>query len=29
VTTDEGDQFPVARIDINYQVLYKYTRGTT
>ena len=29
VTTDEGDQFPIARIDINYQVLYKYTRGTT
>jgi hypothetical protein len=28
VTTDQGDQFPVARIDINYQVLYKYTRGT-
>ena len=28
VTTDEGDQFPIARIDINYQVLYKYTRGT-
>lgn len=29
VTTDQGDQFPIARIDINYQVLYKYTRGTT
>ena len=28
VTTDQGDQFPIARIDINYQVLYKYTRGT-
>ena len=28
ITTDEGDQFPIARIDINYQVLYKYTRGT-
>lgn len=28
VTTDEGDQFPIGRIDMNYQVTYKYSRGT-
>lgn len=29
ITTDEGDQFPIGRVDINYRVIYKYTRGTT
>ena len=29
VTTDEGDQYPIVRVDIIYNVLYKYTRGTT
>jgi hypothetical protein len=29
VVTDEGDQYPIGRVTINYRVQYKYTRGTT
>ena len=28
ITTDDGTPFPIGRVDITFQVLYKYTRGT-